>query len=405
MAVAGLSEFSFRDGTGLDAYGRQRVSSNHTLFSGQLNHAENPLVWDKLATGGGSTAYLVDESTLNLVVDGTNGARAVSQSKRYWLYRSGQSQEVKFSLADATQIANVTKQSGYFDDDDGIFLRVTGGDIALIRRTSTSGSSVDADVKLRNDWSIDSLDGSGPSGLTLDFDNAIHGRIDLQWLGVGRVRVDFMVDGQYRHAHWFDFSNSLTVPYMKLASLPVRYEIFNTAASAGANLKQICANVNREGGDEEEGIPTAVRSPLSAGVLTATTTPRSSISIRLRDSHVRAFAKPRLVELLNMGTGAVAFDLILNPTLTGSLTWVNTGQAGLQRSFTQLNYTASSGHCIASGGTNSTNQSRGTHQSEIEASIGIAADIGGTADILSLIVEAATGPDNILASIRMLELF
>jgi hypothetical protein len=138
---------------------------------------------------------------------------------------------------------------GYFDPEEGIFWQQTGAGSAMVRRSSTSGSPVD-EVVAQVNWNLDPMDGTGPSGITLDPTKTQILIIDLQWLGVGRVRVGFVIGGAIYYVHEFLYANVLSTVYMRTATLPVRYEITNTgvAASATNDLIQICSAVMSEGG-------------------------------------------------------------------------------------------------------------------------------------------------------------
>jgi hypothetical protein len=156
------------------------------------------------------------------------------------------------TFAFGSAVAGVTKRVGYYSTSDGIFLEENGTvDLAIVKRSSVSGSAVDTRVA-QSDWNLDTLDGSGgtrnPSGITLDQSKAQILMIDLQWLGVGRVRVGFDVDGQVFYAHEFLHANSVTTTYMSTATLPVRWEITGDSA---ASMKAICSAIASEGGAEK----------------------------------------------------------------------------------------------------------------------------------------------------------
>jgi hypothetical protein len=72
--------------------------------------------------------------------------------------------------------------------------------------------------------------------------------IDLQFLGMGRVRVGFDIDGVVYYAHQFLNANVLSVPYMQTATLPVQMLVTaaSTATTKTASFK--CAMVMAEGG-------------------------------------------------------------------------------------------------------------------------------------------------------------
>jgi hypothetical protein len=68
--------------------------------------------------------------------------------------------------------------------------------------------------------------------------------MDFEWLGMGSVRVGFVIDGKFIVAHTFYNANDLSTVYMQTANLPIRYEI-ETAATLAAGtytLQQICSS-------------------------------------------------------------------------------------------------------------------------------------------------------------------
>jgi len=394
---------SFQDES-KDAFTRLRVSNNHLLLTSQQTFDSLPLVWDTELTGSASTLFLPDESTTSLIVTGDLGDKVIRQTKRYWLYRAGQGHNIHMTFGDGYQAAGIRKRVGYFDGYNGIFLEITENDIAVVLRSYTSGIVEERRITQKN-WNFDHLDGTGRSGITLDLTSTQIFHIDFQWLGVGRVRTGFDIGGKTYYIHIFENANRYPSVYMSTATLPCRYEIEAVDDCLGGTLNHICSSVFREGGDEEEGIRTSATTGFAA--TTATTTQRSVLSLRLRSSHIRGFLQPINSLINNRGTESVRWDVVLNPTLDGTLSWINIGQSA-QQSITQLNYTAGSGHRIASGYVNAavgvvTNKQ--VANSDINSILGVAADIGGTSDVLSIIVESSTGSQTIDAILSFLELF
>lgn len=402
------------DTSDIDSFGNKRVSSQHTqLFDGQLVHADNPLAWDTSATGGGGGLYSAWESSYRLTVDATPGAQSIRQTKQYLLYRAGQAQLHRISFADADPIADILKRAGYFDAEDGVFFEINGDvDLAITVRSFTSGRPVDTRRK-QAAWNLDRLNPDlelNPSGVILDPTKAQHFVIDLQWLGIGRVRTGFDIGGRVIWVHEFNFSNVIVgVPYMRRPSLPVRYEITNIGSDVGASFKQVCTAVIREGGREAKGIPLTIRTDIGgAGLRNATTIKRNALALRLRTSHIRAFLKPVVVSLTNLGTGVVGWELLLNPAFTAALsTFTQDGQA-TEFSIEQSTYdpATAAGHRIAAGAVTGTNQNKGGERVDLDSSLGVAASIAGISDILALVVESVgAGSDDVIANISVKELF
>jgi hypothetical protein len=212
-----------------------------------------------------------------------------------------------------------TKRYGYFDANDGIFLEQTGTDLAIVRRSSTSGSVVDVRVPQAS-WNLDAFNGSGASGITLDMTKAQILVIDLQWLGMGRVRVGFDINGAIMYAHQFLNANNLTVPYMKTANLPIRWEITNaTTASAATSLLATCSAVISEGGFEEErGYSFAYTTPAA---VSADTNGEYLVGIRPKETFNSITNRGQIildnVQVMNTGTASAYCRVHYNPTVTG----------------------------------------------------------------------------------------
>ena len=172
----------------------------------------------------------------------------IRQTRRYFRYQPGKSQLILATFVMDSPNAACTQRVGYFDAQNGIFFENAGTDYNLVRRSFTGGTASDLQVP-RADWNIDSFDGNGPSGISLNFTKAQILLIDMEWLGVGRVRCGFVVDGIPYYAHEFLHANFVSSVYMTTPNLPIRYEIRGTAGLAtGKTLHAICSSVISEGG-------------------------------------------------------------------------------------------------------------------------------------------------------------
>ena len=83
----------------------------------------------------------------------------------------------------------------------------------------------------QEDWNLDALNGTGPSGYNLDVTKMQMIGIQHTWYGAGFI--DFMLrgsDGNYVFAHRFRNSNVNTEAYMRTGNQPVRYEVSNEGA-------------------------------------------------------------------------------------------------------------------------------------------------------------------------------
>lgn len=250
----------------------------------------------------------------------------------------------------------LTQRIGYYGTDNGFYLEQACSAISFVERSVVTGALVNTPV-LQANWNGDKLDGTGASGLTLNLTKAQILWMDLEWLGVGSVRMGFVINGQFIVCHTFNHANIIASTYITTASLPLRYEIFNTAGTSGATtLKQICSTVISEGGYELRGVQQAVSTPItSARTFAVAGTYYPIVSIRLKSTRLDAIVIVSAISLLGTGNGKnYQWRVVATATTTGGL-WVDAGA----NSAVQYNLTGSSasgGRILASGFINSSNQ-------------------------------------------------
>lgn len=241
------TESRFED-SATDAFSRLRVSNPATIFDSQSEYDKQDLIWAEKLTAGGTSTHLPNESAISLAVTAANGDEVIRQTREYFRYQPGKSQQIILTYAFGATLANTEKRVGYFDANNGIFLLNRGGNLFIVKRSFISGAAVDTEIA-QSSWNLDKLDGTGVSGITLDETKVNIFVIDLEWLGSGRVRTSFNINGKNYCAHEFSHANIADTTYMTTANLPVRYQITTTALNTGVDsFKKICCSVVSEGG-------------------------------------------------------------------------------------------------------------------------------------------------------------
>lgn len=313
----------------LDAFGRLRVSEPTTLGDYYHISGENPEMLT-VTTGGGFGVADVATSSYILSVGSGSTDRCVHQSRMYHHYLPGKSQLIKCSFVFGAPRTNTLKSTGYFDDRNGVFVEQAGdGSLRIVERSFITGAPVDI-ITPQAQWNRDTcsklIAGTGvmPDGSaapnagkvgswTLDATKDQLMVIDFQWLGVGRIRISFVHDGELVLAHEIMHSNYIANPYWTQPSLPVRCEIRNTGPTTGtASLKQICATVICEGGYIETGISKSINSSLLGRTIQNGGDTLPIVAIRLKNTIngdlVRGIVRARDVQLL-VKDGPVFFEL------------------------------------------------------------------------------------------------
>ena len=387
--------------TSSDAFGRQRMAQPLTLFDSSHRYADNGLFAED-TTGTASSTFNGDEGLVELDVGSSSGDEILRETYKVFSYQPGKSLLVMTSFLFDVAKTNLRQRVGYFSSENGIYLEQDDSDISMVLRSNVTGSVVNTKIAQAN-WNVDSLDGTGPSGVTLDFTKVQLMWMDFEWLGVGSVRVGFAVNGQFIPCHVFHHANLIDSTYMTTASLPLRQEITNTGATSGpSQSKQICSTVISEGGYELRGRQHAVGTPItSAYSLTDAGTYYPVVSIRLKSARQDAIAILTALSLLGVGNGVnFSWRIIAGGTVT-TASWTSAG------SDSSVEYTTSGtahdggGRVLAQGYLNSSNQGSPTLDILKEAVFKFQLErdsFTGTSESLSFLITAATDSESIFAS-------
>lgn len=319
----------------IDPTGRMRTSNPETLFSNKNLHSRNSSIMKEKTVGGGSINYLPNESSVNLTTTAADGDTVLRQS-RHVPYVAGK---------------GIRAQDTFELGDDF-------GDVAFVLRTSTSGTKDDSNIVYQADWNVDKLDGSGdlktnPSGINLDDSKVQLLYVDALWQGVGNVRTGFKIGDNIIICHEFETANVSDVVYFMRPSLPVRYEIENsggttyarigyfdeldgaflqaTKTTAATNtLKEICCQVDSEGGFQIPGVEFAAPELPYAKAVTGT--PLPIIAIRLKTTlpgnkknRVTARFLSARARVAGFGDAWITLHHIHDPTFTVTGGWTSAG--------------------------------------------------------------------------------
>ncbi len=320
---------AYDDTANLDAFSRLRVSNPTTLFDSKFRYDLAPLQFEAITSGGTVTHDATDSNALLATTAGGAGQLAALQSYRWMRYQPGKSQMALLTFVFGAAAANVTRRAGLFNATNagavvtvgnGVYLEQTNAAVTLnIKNLGTQASQSKAQAL----WNLDTF-GAGalnPSGITLDLTAAQILVIDLQWLGVGRVRVGFDIDGHLYYAHEFKNANLITDVYMQTATLPIRWEL-TTQASVASNMKPICSAVVSEGGqDNQDGYEFATEFTGTAGSGTRVHLGSLRPFLTFNSVAVRYPIILTGVEVLVTGANPVLFEIVYGATFSAGPTW------------------------------------------------------------------------------------
>jgi hypothetical protein len=339
----------------VDAFGRLRVSEPFTMFDSSFRYGDNQL-WSQATATGGTGTYNAAQGLMDLNVTTASGSSVRRQTTKVFAYQPGKSLLVMTTFVCATPKANLDQKVGYYNSDNGYFLEQDGLTTYFVERSAVSGAITNTRVA-QSAWNVDPMDGTGPSGITLDISKAQILWMDLEWLGVGTVKMGFVIDGQFYICHKWDHANLITSTYITTASLPLSCEITNTGITASnSTFKQICATVISEGGFALGGLQQGVGTPiLTPRTLTTAGTYYPIVSLRLKSTRLDAICILTAVSLLGNGNNETFRWEARATGVTAGGSWVDAGpNSSVEYNLTGTAYTG--GRILAAGYTTSSNQ-------------------------------------------------
>ena len=338
-------------GAGSDAFGRQRVSNPEMVFNSKQIFDNQPLYWDDVQESGTGTSSTYSNNTASstLSVSASTAGKRTRQTFMRFNYQASKSQLIFITgiLKASGGGTGIITRMGYFDDNNGLFLECNAGTINLVRRTYVTGAAVDNTIP-QSSWNLDAMDGNGPSKITLDFTKTQIFMMDFEWLGVGRVRFGFNVEGVTYYVHELSAANNLTTVYMSTPNLPLRYQIINDGTGAASSINCICSAVISEGGREE----VATNGYISTGntAITATKNITNAIvAARLKSSYLGATIDILDLSLLTTSNDNYQWQLYMNPSGINGLTYSSLNNSSLEYAIAPNGTAISGGFAIAGG--------------------------------------------------------
>lgn len=400
-----VSVQEYGDTPAIDAFDRLRTSEPFTLFDSKQLHDKQPLFWDESIGGSATSVHSTINAEVKMSVTTSASDFVIRQTKQRFNYQPGKSQLI-FMTFHSPQATGITNRIGIFDGtgtnnltpNNGIFFECDGSLSWNIAKNGTTTETVS-----QSSWNVDPLDGTGKSGITLDMTTSQILIIDYEWLGVGRVRVGFVVDGLIYYCHYFNHANtgSFDSVYMSSPNLPLRYSI-ETDGTEASHLDHICSTIMSEGGVEKTGILRGVDMGNSFTAGYGTTNDYALIGLRLKSAYSDVSVIPENISVVIGTNDAYKWELHLNPTVNGTFTY-----NGLVDSATEYavggtaNTLSADGTILAVGG--GSTQTRAS-DSDLQTALRIGSTIAGVQDELVLVLRPFSANTSAWAAFNFREL-
>jgi hypothetical protein len=290
--------------------------------------------------------------------------------------------------------ADITKYVGYTDGTNGVELQLVGN--SAVNLVCYSTTTAGTETVPQASWNLDPLNGSGPSGLTLDFTKTQILLIDFQALYVGRIRVGFVIGGAVYYVHQFNHSNLIAYPYAATMNLPLRAGMTATANNVSSTMTYICSSIVSEGGDQASHVGysfTATSGAVTAasGTRTLALSVRPKLTFNALTNRTKFVLKTLDVGIVS-GTNPLYWELCVGTDITTSpaFTDVNATYSAMQ--YYQAG-AINSGPLIVleSGFVASSNSTRGSVTQGVSLRTPITLDAAGATRLLGTLSLIVTG--------------
>lgn len=338
------NQVSFLPGVNLDAGGRLRVSNLTSCGEYKILNNTFPSVLLE-ETGTGTFTNNTNRVTMSV----TSGQYSIITSKKYHPYFNGKSQLVELTIAGFGAATNVEKSIGYISSNsaatfnsslDGFRLFKDTSDVYYFQVWRNGTNTINV---ARSSW-FDKLDGTGPSGMTINWSNFNVFMWDFLYLGGTALRLFVMYNGSWQLVHQYNYANSDTAPIFLSPNKPIRYEIRSTTGSG--NMDFICGAVFSEG-DVSKGTTTAIEG-LDAGITPLLTGNAYALcGVRKSQTFRDIFAFVNSFEGIVSTNDFVNLELRLNPTVAGTFTYSAISNTSLESATGAITNTVTGGIDVA----------------------------------------------------------
>lgn len=238
------------------------------------------------------------------------------QSNRLLEYHPGMGGLARFTTIFSNGVAGNTQISGIGNDVDGFFFGYNETAFGILHRSS----GVDTWIS-QSSWNADVMDGTGPSGMTLDTSKGNVFQVRYQWLGFGAIR--FYIENQYTGVlvlvHTIDYTNQNTFTSTDNPTFPFCAMSENTTNNTSVQMKIPSIGLFIEG---NPGTTSHTRNAIDNEKTIAISTETNIITIRNKTTY-QSIAnlvqiQPDFLSVATDGNKSVHIHVYLNATLGGT---------------------------------------------------------------------------------------
>jgi hypothetical protein len=274
--------------------GEVRISGPLTAFGELLVGELTPLVHltfpicdntDIIVKNTTAGAAITNGDSMIQLSTGTDASQTASyQSRRVVKYRTGLGILVRFTAIFTTGVVGTYQWIGMGDGvgtgNDGLFFGYYGESFGIVHVQNGTPHH-----HPQTSWNVDKMvDGSGPSGITLDKTKLNVFQITSQWLGAGNIRfyVENPNTGLFQLVNVISYPNQHTTPSLFNPILPLSAWVSNGATNNNIVLK----TASMMGSVEGKNVITGPSNSHTAAITTSATTETGFLALRNRATYL-----------------------------------------------------------------------------------------------------------------------
>lgn len=383
----------------MDQAGRQRMSLPIPLGDYKLVNNRLPLFFTDAVNGTGTVTYGATKKSHQMNTS-ADGDFAITQTYQYHNYFAGKAQFVEFTSFDFEIEANVIKRSGYYSSNettpfasnfDGFYLESNGIDNKHYLVIVNDGFE---NLKLERSLWDDPMDGTGRSRINLDFSKFNVIQANFLWLGGTGLTIAVVIGKGIYYFHDYDHANSDNADKLIFSSpnKPIRHEIRQIGAGSG-EFNPVCSTVLTEGSETSSEIGSIRSVDTGVAPIVAAT---SGIQYLLKAVRLKNTERDVTVDVFDVDVFSTSnndffrWQLILNPTITGTLSFTDVTNSAIQEATGSAVITTTGGTVIGFG----FGAGRSSSSKVLDSARKIGSTINGVRDILALVVTPLGGTSN-----------
>lgn len=310
--------------TGKTLFNQLTVAESYSLADLKLSHDKDPVRWDEVYFGGMDTAIYIDSTSSVKATTDAVGEKFIRQTFQRYGYQAAREQIIYWTGVCEPETGTL-KRYGYFNSDtvkankydankDGIWFE-TKNDSAffVIARSGTIVERV-----YQGDWNIN-------TGSTIDWSKGQIWIAEYGWLGYLGVRFSIVQGANIVPLHFFTGTNTIKQVFMTSSNHSIRAEMEQIGATGGS-ITITCQAVQSLGGFQPTGILTSKNTNGTHLDANAENTKYVAIAARIADGHEGVQVDVDQVNMqIQTANEKVLWEIILNPTIAGSLSYTENG--------------------------------------------------------------------------------